>query len=191
MTIDAAKASTVLLTDAERQQVFRTCLDVLAQPGTIGRLSNDRHPAPLLPMLALTDLMSPIAALGSLEDDLRAIATVTRAPITELGRARWVLAGPEVDPAEFAGVPVGTPEEPQLGAMVCLEVAIGTGRELELSGPGIKGVRRVAIDLPHELITTRATLNSAYPCGIDLLCVSPTGDLLGIPRTTEITEVTR
>lgn len=272
----ATRTRTLLLDDAERQRVFRICLDALARPGLLGALTHDLHPPIELPMLALTDLMTPIAALpgrrhrGDRADSatirsttasgvplehpfplvgefsgndhdgkvaVTRIAGLTRAPLTTPDRARWVLAGPDPNPADVATLSTGTATDPHLGAMLCLAVsglrpsnepAPGTRRTgqpsggdderarpnpgaptpswggpiagqndndwrtLAVSGPGIPGTRLVqAAGLSSELIETRARLNSAYPRGIDILCIAPDGTLLGLPRTTRITEEAR
>lgn len=191
---------TLLLDDTERQQIFRACLDALAHPGTIRHVFVERHPAPHLPLLAMTDLMTPVAALGDLDADVAALAGLTRAPIVAPAYARWVLAGTDPDPDALRGLPTGTDADPHLGAMLCLEVAelvavSGTRRPpgrpgvvLELAGPGVPGTRRVLVDgLSPDVLAVREELNRDYPRGIDLLCTSPEGDLLGLPRTTRIT----
>ncbi|MDO5498340.1 MAG: phosphonate C-P lyase system protein PhnH [Propionibacteriaceae bacterium] len=217
---------TVLLDDDERQQVFRACLDALARPGKLQRMAHPLHAPIELPMLALTDLMVPVAALagrrpgqaqeepGSTEFDAEAAATriagLTRAPLTTPDSARWVLAGHDPDPARVATLAAGTAADPHLGAMLCLpvtglaEVTGETGaapteagsrpgwRTLELTGPGIRGARYLrASGISPELLATRAELTAAYPLGIDVLAISPAGDLLGLPRTTRVREVSR
>lgn len=282
---------TLLLNDAERQRTFRACLDALARPGVLQHLSHPLHAPVELPMLALTDLMTPIAAIdggrepsdaidsrggtrkqvadpGAAEgaatkqpgptgsdnltradaadnagrrrilaqaDATRAvegIAGLTRAPITTPEAARWVLTGLDPDPARIAALSTGTALEPHLGTMVCLAVEglavdepacrdedeLGvdatesglTGAQatspgetpgqqsasnssdwltLALSGPGIPGSRRVRVaGLSCDLLATRAGLNATFPRGIDMLCIAPTGELLGLPRTTTIEE---
>ena len=70
----------VVLDEHECRDVFRACLDALTRPGTIHRVATDRHPAHLMPLLALTDLTTPVAVLpGSRTpeesvEDLRAIS---------------------------------------------------------------------------------------------------------------------
>ncbi|WP_425307749.1 phosphonate C-P lyase system protein PhnH [Ammonicoccus fulvus] len=182
----------LLLDNDERQQVFRVCLDALAHPGTIRSLGITRHPAAHLPMLALTDLMTPVAALGTEPvDAITTIAGLTRAPITEPTAARWVLTGPDPDPAALRTLPTGTAADPHLGAMVCIPVADLAGPEglpLTLAGPGIPETRTLTVDgLTAPVVAARAELNSAYPRGVDLLLITPDGRLAGLPRTTVIT----
>ncbi|NNG19819.1 phosphonate C-P lyase system protein PhnH [Naumannella sp. ID2617S] len=186
-------AQTVLLDETERQQVFRACLDALSQPGTARPLQVTRHAAARLPMLALTDLMTPIAALGDDPDTRTAveeIAALTRAPISTVGAARWVLAGPDLTADRLAELPQGSDEEPQLGAMLVVPLPAGTPHRYRLSGPGIKDHRELELTLSPELVRARADLLTDYPRGFDLLCVTADARVIGLPRTTEITNIT-
>ncbi|OYN96257.1 hypothetical protein CGZ96_13405 [Enemella evansiae] len=187
---------TVLLDETERQQVFRACLGALSRPGTWHPLQVTRHPAARLPLLALTDLMTPIAALGDRPDTTRAIeeiAGLTRAPIATIGDARWLLADPDPAPGLLAELRQGTDQEPQLGAMLVLPLPVSsaTGWAYRLSGPGIKDQRPSELSLSPGLVRARAELLTDYPRGFDLLCVTEDHRVLGLPRTTVITEETR
>lgn len=66
-----AKVIPTALTPAGAQAVFRAVLDVLARPGTVGRLPSAADeplaghvPAALLPLLALADLSTPACVVG-------------------------------------------------------------------------------------------------------------------------------
>lgn len=189
-----APAHTVLLDETERQRVFRACLEALSRPGSWHPLRVTRHRADHLPLLALTDLMAPIAALGNdpqTERSIQQLADLTRAPITSTERARWLLTGPDPEPALLSGVPRGTDEEPQLGAMIVLPLADRPGHRYRLTGPGIKGRAIVELALAPELVRARASALTGYPRGFDLLCVTGDHRVLGLPRTTRITEEPR
>jgi phosphonate C-P lyase system protein PhnH len=59
---------------------------------------------------------------------------------------------------------------------------------LELTGPGVATTRLVRVaGLTRRFVDHRNTLVEAPPRGIDLLLVTPTGELVGLPRTTAIT----
>lgn len=178
------------LTSSQAQQVFRACLDAFAHPGR--PIALDRSPLPqtvpsaYLPMLALTDLMSPVAALddNSLVSDL---SIITGAPIVELGDARWVASVAAPDARQIRTLSPGTALYPERGAVLCQQVPgfTPTDRVLELDGPGIDGTATISADvLDDAVLEARAEIND-YPCGIDLLLVSDDA-IVGIPRTTHI-----
>ncbi|HHX85261.1 MAG TPA: phosphonate C-P lyase system protein PhnH [Actinomycetales bacterium] len=187
----------VVLDEHECRDVFRACLDALTRPGTIHRVATDRHPAHLMPLLALTDLTTPVAVLpGSRTpeeavEDLRAAAAITHAPVVAVGAARWVLAGAGPVPAQYEELAVGTDEVPQDGAMVVQMVdglceGAGAG-SLRLTGPGIDGEAGLRVaGLDAEVLDARRALTSGYPRGIDLILVAPDGAIAGLPRTTRI-----
>lgn len=178
------------LTSSQAQQVFRACLDAFAHPGR--PIALDRSPLPAtvpsayLPMLALTDLMSPVATL---DDDslISELSLITGAPISELGTARWVTSVAAPDPRRLRTLSPGTTLYPERGAVLCQQVPgfAPTDRVLELDGPGIDGTARISVDLLDDaVLEARADLID-YPCGIDLLLVSDDA-IVGIPRTTHI-----
>lgn len=178
------------LTPDEAQQSFRACLDALAHPGRsyaldTSPLPSDR-PTALLPMLSLTDLMTPVATLDEDEGELRELAIVTGAPITALGDARWVLAT-SASVARFRELSSGIALHPERGAMVCLQVdELGTGPAYELRGPGVDGHIRLQVSgLPDGFVQARAELVDSPPCGVDFLLVAP-GAVAAIPRGTTL-----
>ncbi|GAB3300770.1 phosphonate C-P lyase system protein PhnH [Epidermidibacterium keratini] len=178
------------LTASEAQQTFRACLDAFAHPGR--PIPIDRSPLPAtvpaayLPLLALTDLMSPIAAL----DDnalISELSIVTGAPIGALAEARWVASTSTPDSAALRRLNPGTALYPERGAVLCQQVDgfEPTDRVLELDGPGIAGTARISLDLLDDAVLEARAALVDYPCGIDLLLVSDEA-ILGIPRTTHI-----
>ncbi|GAB3701985.1 phosphonate C-P lyase system protein PhnH [Mariniluteicoccus flavus] len=179
---------TVLLDESERQEVFRACLDALARPGTVHDLGCHRHDAARLPLLALTDLMTPVAALGGAQVTRRAIdeiAGLTRAPLSAVSDARWLLAGDDLSPDLLRTVPRGTDEQPQLGAVVVVPVSLDAGGpDYVVTGPGIRDELRITISLAPGCVRERARLMADYPQGFDLLCVTDDHRVLGLPRTT-------
>lgn len=181
------------LTPDEAQQSFRAFLDALAHPGRIVPLDTAALPAgrysALLPMLALTDLMTPIATLDEQDDQLRELAIVTGAPVVPLGEARWVL-GTSGSVSRFRELSSGVALHPERGAVVCLQVdLLGTGPAYELRGPGIDGCTRLQVTgLPDGFAQARGELIDTPPCGVDFLLVAPHA-VAAIPRTTTLSTV--
>lgn len=193
----AQPAALSAMSAATAQLVYRTCLNALARPGMIKQLKGDwipaGYPAAVAPMLALTDLMAPLAGLGRAAEIARAVGAVTGAACVPPAEARYALALDEnPDPR---GLSVGTALAPQNGSMLCQRVAsisvAGAGLQLSLTGPGVKGSRQCAVaGLSEVFFAARAQLVEVGPTGIDVLLITDDGVLVGIPRTTRI-EVTR
>lgn len=202
------------ITPATSLGIFRSCLAALSEPGRLARLD---APASLSSavaiLLALTDPTTPVAVLGrdagardaevagpELRDaGLRRVLAASGAPLVEARAARYLLAAEEPDADELASVPIGTDLDPHLGALVVVGVdslesgssdvaSTGTRLTLELTGPGVAGTRLVRVaGLSRGFIDQRNSLVATPPRGIDLLLVTPSGDLVGLPRTTAIT----
>ncbi|WP_206995554.1 phosphonate C-P lyase system protein PhnH [Trinickia mobilis] len=183
----------------ETQAVFRTLLDALARPGTIGSVdaalpaavagqphSGHAGRAAFATLLALADdttpiwLATPDAALGStlrFHTGATLTDTPSRAAFAYLHDAE---ALPPLD--TFA---LGEPETPEQSATLLIRVdAFTGGAQVTLSGPGIETTASIAPrGLPERFWHERAELAVHFPCGID--CYLVCGDaLVGLPRTT-------
>ncbi|WP_321926111.1 phosphonate C-P lyase system protein PhnH [Paraburkholderia guartelaensis] len=183
----------------DTQTVFRTLLDALARPGTIGVIetplpaatSADASPAraglaAFASLLALADYATPVwlaqvdAALAA------ALRFHAGAPLAQQAREAafaYVHDAAALPPLEdFAS---GTPESPEQSATVFVRVdSLTGGAPLTLRGPGIETTCNIApVGLPERFWRERAALAPHFPCGIDFYLVC--GDrLLGLPRTT-------
>lgn len=158
-----------------------------------------------LPMLALTDLMTPICSLdGSPLGHVEEVGIVTGAPVAELGAAQWILAADPAPTKPYAdalrGLAGGSPLSPESGAVICQQVTtIGDepGADpahelrLTLTGPGIaRAIVMYVSGLAAAYFRERAELCAAHPVGIDLILIASDGAIAAIPRTTEIVSVT-
>ena len=187
------------------QQVFRAALDALARPGTVHRLpvGHDDHadgpPAALLPLLALADLTTPACLLADGTDGLEwagVVRAMTSAPASALAQASLVAALRPVTEGELASLRTGSAAAPEDGALACLSVtglrpaADGADEHvLRLSGPGVPGTRRLVVTgLPPGFVAARRELTRDFPAGADLLLVTVSGDITGLPRTTVVDE---
>lgn len=185
------------------QQIFHVLMDASSRPGTPGRLPEaaTRAPAPaaVAPLLALADIMTPIAHLPSgtapTREAVSAICRLTGAPRAEPASARFALALAE--PEDFGDLSTGSHWSPEQGAMLIQRVgpiavvdpSEATAGDWHLRGPGIPKhedrVLRIA-GLSDRWRERRAELTSGYPAGIDCVLVTDDGMIAALPRTTEI-----
>ncbi len=170
------------------QRVFRACLDALARPGTQHSLPTDEVPdgvpAVALAPLALTDLMAPLAGLGTAAGLARRIATATGARFVEPEEARFALA--LEDGGDLDRAPVGSAWSPEFGAMICQRVGAVRGESglalrqaqgtIERSGQGTIG------GPAQEAVQGSAPETMAEPEELRLTLTGP-----GIKDTTMIT----
>jgi alpha-D-ribose 1-methylphosphonate 5-triphosphate synthase subunit PhnH len=185
----------------DTQAVFRTLLDVLSRPGTVGtidhvlpaaRASGTSHAradiAAFAALLALCDYSTPVwlaqpdAALGS------ALRFHTGAPLVDEPHEAAFAYVHDADalPA-LASFALGEPETPEQSVTLLVRVdALNGGSPVVLSGPGIETTATVApLGLPERFWEERAALAPLFPCGID--CYLVCGDaVVGLPRTTRV-----
>ncbi|MEV0621390.1 phosphonate C-P lyase system protein PhnH [Nonomuraea sp. NPDC050404] len=187
------------LPGATSQRIFRACLTALSRPGTITRLPAgclpEQVPAVVAPMLALTDLMTPLTGLESADapgarEAADLVGRVTGAKYAEPGRARFALAFGESE--ELADLSPGSHWSPERGALLCRRVAglSDAGAHplrLRLTGPGVKDSAELTVAGPTpRFFELRAGLTADFPAGVDILLVTDDGDVAGLPRTTRI-----
>jgi alpha-D-ribose 1-methylphosphonate 5-triphosphate synthase subunit PhnH len=171
----------------EAARAFRVILDAMARPGTIGRLADPAPPAPLSPaagavLLTLADRTTPLwLAPGHDTPAVRDWITFhTGAPFAAPGAAafavgRWAALMP------LDRYPVGTPEYPDRGATLIVEVDALAPEGARLTGPGIDGA--AALNLPDP--AAHAWVRRQFPLGIDMLFCA--GDCIaGLPRSTRV-----
>lgn len=201
MTATVGSLATALR-PADSQLVFRAVLEALARPGTAMALPSGplRVLAPaMVPVFALADLGTGVCVLdneippssGEIQHWADAMATATSAPLWPAELARLVAALRPVTDEEVRSFCRGTPEAPEDAALVSLAVADVTGgdRRWRLSGPGIAGTATLAPrGLPDSFVAARTQAVGGYPAGIDVLLVTDDFRVVGLPRTTTITE---
>lgn len=179
----------------DTQAVFRTLLDALSRPGTIGVVEN------VLPAVRATRAdLAAFAALLALCD--YATPVWLAQTDTALGSAlRFHTGAPQVnDPAEAAFAYIhdaatlppletfalGAAESPEQAVTLLIRVdSLTGGAPIVLSGPGIQHTATIApVGLPEHFWRERAALAPLSPCGVD--CYLVCGDtLIGLPRTTQ------
>lgn len=177
---------------ADSQAVFRAVLDAMARPGAIHAVhAPTEPPAPLhrataAVLLTLADADTPLWL------DFAASAardwTVFHcgAPSADPDAAAIAVALGPVSLAQFLA---GTDEQPELGATVVLQVAaLGQGRTLTLSGPGLLHGATLLVDgLPAGFAAEWARNATLFPRGVDVVLCA--GDrLAALPRTVAVRE---
>ncbi|MFC7403523.1 phosphonate C-P lyase system protein PhnH [Georgenia alba] len=201
-TVSAAPATRTLaaFTPAQAQRTYRAALEAMARPGDVQHLPDvealEGRPAAAALLLALADLMSPVAGLDDADAALTAeVARITGAPLVPLAQARMVLSTRPPAPRRLLELPPGSAWLPEHGALLAQQVtALGEratdGPCLLLSGPGVDGVRELRVDgLTAEALADRDERCRDFPAGVDLVLVAPDGAVAALPRTTRI-EVT-
>ncbi|WP_209124179.1 phosphonate C-P lyase system protein PhnH [Alkalihalobacillus sp. BA299] len=189
------------------QTIYRKLLDSMARPGkiqnihsSIEMLNTPYHFPRALEAIALTlvDQEVSFAINGDCSSDITQYLQWKTfgkaAPITE---ADFIFINKPKEEEELTrlmkSVKVGTLEDPHLSATIIVFVekiftdSFSSGMTLLLRGPGIAEEIKVCVDgFSQHWINERRKVNQEYPLGIDMVLVSETGEMLGIPRTTLI-----
>jgi alpha-D-ribose 1-methylphosphonate 5-triphosphate synthase subunit PhnH len=175
----------------ESQACFRAVLDAMARPGTLHQAGAGlTPPAPLAHataavLLTLVDGESAtwLAPAFAPVRDWVAFHCGTL-PTGEAHAASFVLTDTLPD---FATLEAGSDESPDASATVILQVAaLGTGRRLLLSGPGLRVPGELHVDgLPADFPRLWAANHTLFPRGVDLILCSGT-TLAALPRSVRV-----
>lgn len=179
------------------QNVFRAVMDALARPGVVQSVASDAAPpAPLTPELAAVALtLCDHDTLLWLDPELAASEAVVAwlnfhcgAPLTtNLGEAAFALVGDVRRLPRLDSFGQGTDEYPDRSTTVVLAVG-AAARPVTLKGPGIKDQLATSLPLPGgDFVEQWAENRTRFPRGVDLLLVRD-GTVIGLPRTTRISE---
>lgn len=171
--------------DAAR--AFRAVMNVMARPGLIEDLTGGQPPAPMsvaAGTLALTllDGNTPVHLAGTLDcQDVRDWITFhTGAPFTGPGHAAFAF-GAWDDLLPLTAYPVGTPEYPDRGTTLVVEMPALETAGATLRGPGIKDT--AALNLPDPAAFRANEMQ--FPLGLDFFFTS--GDrIAALPRSTKV-----
>lgn len=180
----------------EAQSVFRTLMDCMARPGTVGSAAIAvAPPEPLCAAagavaLTLCDSdtpvwLTPALAASALPGWLAFHAGASVTDDRQAARFAFIEKGAMLpDPGLFAQ---GTQEYPDRSTTLVVEIETFTGgRPLTLTGPGIRTEEEFApVGLPDMFVHFRAENRQSFPRGVDLILVA--GDaVLCLPRTTVV-----
>ena len=178
------------------QTTFRTVMDAMARPGTIGRLAGVAAPAPLSASaaavaLTLLDYETPFwldAPLADTGEVARFISFHTGARVTDdpAAAAFAFVAAPAMVPP-FARFAQGSAEYPDRSTTLVLQVThLADGAGMILHGPGIAGMRRLAASpLPQDFLAQLAENRTRFPRGVDILLASADA-VVGLPRSLNV-----
>lgn len=179
------------------QNVFRATMEALARPGQPQGIGTDAAPpAPMTPelgamALTLCDHDTPVwldPVLRSSEAVTAWIAFHCGAPITDdIGEAAFALVTDAARLPRLDAMGQGTDEYPDRSTTVVLAAGLAE-TAVVLKGPGSNGELRTILPLPNgDFLAQWADNRARFPRGVDLLLVR-NGTVIGLPRTTRISE---
>jgi alpha-D-ribose 1-methylphosphonate 5-triphosphate synthase subunit PhnH len=194
MTLDGGFDEPVL----GAQTAFRAIMDALANPGQPQALTPVSVGAGLAPELAavaltLCDHDSPLwldPALAGNDGIVAWLRFQTGAPlVSDPGKAQFALAANAAMLPALERFALGTDEYPDRSTTIALALpALSGGTPLTLRGPGIKDTQTIApVGLPQGFMAQWTDNRALFPRGVDLLLVAD-GQVIGLPRTTRISE---
>ncbi|HVM86305.1 MAG TPA: phosphonate C-P lyase system protein PhnH [Candidatus Binatia bacterium] len=191
---DAIAVSHPGLTDpvGQSQEIFRTVLTALAEPGRVLDLASAPDvplgidAAALAILLTLADGDTPVWIGGTTDGALAAYLRFhTGAPIVSQARAAQFAV--VVDPSRYlplSDFDPGVEDFPDRAATVIIgATALAESGDVALRGPGIPDRRRVTIGgLPARFAADWAENHAEFPCGVDVLFTCGRR-ILGLPRS--------
>lgn len=182
----------------DAQRLFRVALEALSRPGTIHALPVQvAAPPPVNPWagalaLTLLDLETPVWLDGAI--DTAAVRDWLRfhvgCPLAATpAAAAFAVVGEAVGLDDLTGFAIGDPEYPDRSTTLIVQVtALRAGDGWTLSGPGIQGTARLAVEgLPAAFPATWLENAALYPQGVDVFLAAPNG-LAALPRSVTVTE---
>ncbi|MBB5445574.1 MULTISPECIES: phosphonate C-P lyase system protein PhnH [unclassified Paraburkholderia] len=179
----------------DTQAVFRTLLDALSRPGTIGVIrdvlpelrNTPVEPAAFAALLTLCDYATPVWLAQPDPALAAALRFHTGAPLVDApGNAAFVYAHDAHALPSLESFAPGSAESPEQSATLLIRVdALTGGAAVTLSGPGIRDTETISpVGLPARFWQERAMLAPLFPCGIDCYLVCG-ARVIGLPRTSE------
>lgn len=175
------------------QKAFREVLNAMANPGTVKSIAAQSK--------KFEEVYAPLTVLGCMILDNEEIMYVEKNPklaaklhdLTlcrqgELEQADYIFLSSQMNYGSMEEImrnaKKGTYQDPQNSAtMIILCDEMKGNVEMNLKGPGIKGTKTVCVQqYIKTILMIRQSLQTEYPLGIDLLFVTPEGELMGIPR---------
>nr|WP_106782396.1 phosphonate C-P lyase system protein PhnH [Lysinibacillus timonensis] len=182
------------------QQAFRQVLDALSFPGKVNKLAEGPNaisvfiPQTGLVCQTLLDSEVTFYVAGDEPNISKMVQAYTGSHITNIKEADFVIfplmLSLEEALTSLKSVKVGDLVNPHNSATIIYEVeSLVAGYTYKLVGPGIKDINTLTCSLNPAIFEIRKEINTEYPLGIDLIIIDRQGNVMGIPRTTQITEV--
>jgi alpha-D-ribose 1-methylphosphonate 5-triphosphate synthase subunit PhnH len=182
----------------DAQAVFRALLQASSRPGTRVPLpvqvpgARDAGLCPALAALVLTlcDVDTPLHWPAASPAGQAWLRFHVGAPLVDAPTgARFVVAHDA--PPALDALDAGTDEAPERSATLLLRLPrLDGGTPLRWRGPGIERTRDVALPLPASFWGAWSAQHARFPLGVDVL-MTDGADLIGLPRTTQVTAVER
>ena len=178
----------------DSQRIFRAVLEAMAHPGRVAAMAGPPetprplHGAATAVCLALLDLDTPVwlDAAARHRDVREGLRFHCGCPIVEDPRqARFALVVDARDMPPLAAFDGGSDEYPDRSATLIVQVAeLTAGEGKRLTGPGIAGEARLAVDgLPPRFWAELRDNHARFPRGVDVVLAAPAG-VAALPRTT-------
>lgn len=175
------------------QQVFRTVMDSMAQPGKVNRIPVSVQAAPegLSPYIGpvcLTLLDSETSFYVENEAWRNYLRVNTGCLFKPAAAAEFVIASGRETLSGIAYLNQGTLLFPERGVTLMISVeSIETtgvgGLTIQITGPGVPGSRIIWVSGLHPgFMDAITTLNQECPLGVDTILVDQAGSLACIPR---------
>lgn len=202
----------VNLSPIDSNDVFRTMLQTLGQPGTIEslRLShNSQCPTEVALLLSLIDVETKFAVVSSIPEAnhqhwTSLIHSASGAPSAPETQSEWVLSFGEPTIDILESMPRGTPHRPEMGCRLiisCSEVRSTPRFEspqseqnlttISLRGPGIETENILHVTgISHRFFEVLHDINGSFPAGVDVWLCDKFGNVSAISRSTEVNVVT-
>lgn len=185
-------------TPVESQQVFRSVMNAMAQPGIIARLDSPIiPPAPLNPaataiLLALADFETSVWLDAAVWASLTATDYIrfhSGAKLTaETGEASFALITDAEHAPALSSFAQGTPDFPDRSTTLILQVSGFSRSGWTLTGPGIETETQLgAWPLPPGFKDQIADNRRQFPLGVDLVFASA-DSVAALPRSTHVEE---
>ncbi len=182
------------------QKNYRNLLQALSRPGRVVRLDGPDGVLPFAAAVALAECLLDsevgfcVIGNGSAQTLQTAIAGATGARTERLEAADFVFFSEAGSRGGARLAKRGGPESPEDGATLvyCLESQPAVVRDrfrVRLTGPGIpesSGIVPEISGIPLEEFQELVTINADYPLGVDAFFVRPSGEVMGLPRSTRI-----
>ncbi len=181
----------------DAQKAFNTLMNTMARPGLVGAMpSLASGPPPMFDtsaavMMTLLDSDTAIwlaPSVASSSDISGWLSFHTGAPATEVhDEAQFAFAAASDELPDLAKFAQGSQEYPDRSTTLIIQVeTLANGKDLSLSGPGIKNRTGVSIgEIPPYFLERWAVNNQRFPRGVDVIFTSRTS-IMCLPRTTVV-----
>lgn len=188
------------------QHSFRALMNGMAYPGTVRQLEVQNAPSHQFPYISnalatlitmLIDQATTFVVADEAEAELsHTIASETHGKSVPVDVAQFIIipmhAAPEYVERAIELARSGSLLSPETGATIFIECEsienanALSGTRVSVTGPGVESSNAFSVSRVNWA-HARARKNDEFPCGIDIVLVDPNGNLVAIPRTSELT----